>query len=84
MRLSICVRVYSGIRYVVQLNISGLTCGPPGDRGESWLPHSWYHHDKGIHKSLLLALRLVSVTMQRNNPGPWSRVCMGPTVNIVR
>ena len=35
---------------------SGLTCGPPGDRGESWLPHYWYHHDKGIHKSLLFSL----------------------------
>jgi len=33
---------------------SGLTCGPPGDRGESWLPH--YIMLQGIHKSLMLSL----------------------------
>ena len=36
--------------------ISGLTCGTPGDRGESWLPYSWLHYYKGIHKSLLIGL----------------------------
>jgi len=27
--------------------ISGLTCGPPGDRGECLLPLPEYCHDKG-------------------------------------
>jgi len=39
---------------------------------------------KGIHKSLLIGLAAGSVPKQRNNPGPWSRECTGPTVNIVR
>jgi len=38
---------------------------------------------RATYKTLLLALRQVPSTKQRNNPGPWSRVCTGPTVNMV-
>ena len=79
MRISICVRVYSGIRLCT---ISGLTCGTPGDRGESWLPY--YCYDRAYISPSCLALRLVSVSMQRNNPVAVVPVCTGPTVNIVR
>jgi len=47
-------------------------------------PFLFYCHDKGIHKTLMLGLAAGSVFKQRNNTGPWSRACTGPTVNIVR
>ena len=55
MRISIRVRVYSGIRYIVQ-SYSGLTCGTPGDRGECLLPIPESVMTKGIHKTLLNSL----------------------------
>jgi len=34
------------VRYATKS--SGLTWGPPGDRGERWLSPSWYHLEKDI------------------------------------
>ena len=76
MRISICVRVYSGIRMCTIF--SGLTCGTPGDRGECFLPFLFTCHDFPV------SLAAGSVFKQRNNTGPWSRACTGHTVNIVR
>jgi len=51
MRISICVRVYSGIRNVVQLNIRSDLRATRGPRGEL-APNTPVL--TGIHKSLLL------------------------------
>jgi len=64
---------------------SGLTCGPPGDRGEKLDPFIFGTMKKGIHKSLMFSL---AAGFRAPSSGtimwPLSRVCTGSTVNIVR
>ena len=78
--ISICVRVYNGIRYVVQLN---LPVRPEGLQVTEGSADSLYH-EKGhtIKPSSRPCGRFWTPATERH--GPWSRACTGPTVNIVR
>ena len=84
LRISIYIRVYSGIKYVVQLKLPVRPEGLQVFRGERWLPTSYYIHEKGhtIKPSSRPCGRFWTPATERH--GPWSRACTGPTVNIVR
>ena len=71
LRLSICVRVYSGPRYVVQLKLQILHEGLQVTDGSAGSLPSWYHPESASYKTLMYALRLVLYT---SNGTPWTVV----------
>ena len=83
LRLSICVRVYSGTRHVVQLKLPVWPVGLQATEGSAGSLLLGTILIRAYNKTLLRPCgRFHTPAMER--PGSWSRACTGPTVNIVR